>query len=61
VTKSESIGKLADALAKAQGEIKGALKDSSNPFFKSTYAGAAVKERPVGYPDDRPSGDRSAR
>lgn len=36
--KSESINELATALAKAQGEIKGALKDSSNPFFKSKYA-----------------------
>lgn len=26
------------ALAKAQGEIQGAVKDSSNPFFKSSYA-----------------------
>ena len=29
------------ALAKAQGEITGALKDSSNPFFKSKYADLA--------------------
>ena len=36
--KSESIKELAGALAKAQGEIKGALKDQSNPFFKSKYA-----------------------
>jgi hypothetical protein len=36
--KSESIKELATALAKAQGEIKGALKDSANPFFKSKYA-----------------------
>lgn len=35
---SEQINELSAALAKAQGEIKGALKDSSNPFFKSTYA-----------------------
>jgi hypothetical protein len=35
---SESIGKLAEALAKAQGAMGGALKDSSNPFFKSKYA-----------------------
>lgn len=38
---SESIAKLADALAKAQGEITGALKDSANPFFKSKYADLA--------------------
>lgn len=36
--KSESIGKLALALSKAQLEIKGAVKDSVNPFFKSSYA-----------------------
>jgi hypothetical protein len=35
---STTIGKLAEALAKAQGQIKGALKDSKNPFFHSTYA-----------------------
>jgi hypothetical protein len=39
--KSEEIKDLAAALAKAQGEIKGAVKDSSNPFFKSTYADLA--------------------
>jgi len=36
--KSESIGKLAAALAKAQGQIKEAKRDSANPFFKTTYA-----------------------
>lgn len=36
--KSESIKELADALSKAQGQIKGAIKDSANPFFKSKYA-----------------------
>jgi hypothetical protein len=36
--KSENINELATALSKAQGEIKGALKDSANPFFKSTYS-----------------------
>ena len=35
---SEQINELATALAKAQGDIKGAVKDSSNPFFKSSYA-----------------------
>jgi len=39
--KSEGIKELAGALAKAQGEIKGALKDQSNPFFKSKYADLA--------------------
>ena len=38
---SESINELAAALAKAQGRIKGALKDTSNPFFKSKYADLA--------------------
>lgn len=41
VNKSESIKELAAALAKAQGKIKGAVKDSSNPFFKSKYADLA--------------------
>ena len=35
---SESIAALAKALSAAQGEIKGALKDSLNPHFKSKYA-----------------------
>lgn len=35
---SDKIGTLMGALAKAQGEIKGALKDSTNPHFKSKYA-----------------------
>jgi hypothetical protein len=38
MNKSESLKELATALAKAQAEIKGALKDSANPFFKSKYA-----------------------
>jgi hypothetical protein len=38
---SEQINELATALAKAQGEITGALKDSANPFFKSRYADLA--------------------
>lgn len=41
MNKSENIGELADALAKAQGEIKHAVKDSSNQFFKSRYADLA--------------------
>ena len=41
MNKSESIGALAEALAKAQGAMKGAVKDSSNPFFKSKYADLA--------------------
>jgi len=39
--RSESIKEIATALAKAQGEIKGAVKDSDNPFFKSKYADLA--------------------
>jgi len=41
MTHSESINELATALAKAQGQIKGATKDASNPFFKSKYADLA--------------------
>jgi len=41
MNKSESIAGLAAALAKAQGQMKGALKDSANPFFKSRYADLA--------------------
>lgn len=40
-TQSESIAALAKALADAQGKIKGAAKDSDNPFFKSKYADLA--------------------
>jgi len=35
---SEQINELAAALAKFQLEVKPALKDSKNPFFKSNYA-----------------------
>jgi len=38
MNQSESIAKLSEALAKAQGVMAGASKDSSNPFFKSKYA-----------------------
>lgn len=41
MNKSESIKELSTALAKAQGKIKGAVKDSANPFFKSKYADLA--------------------
>ena len=41
MNKSESISGLAAALAKAQGAMKGAVKDSANPFFKSKYADLA--------------------
>ena len=36
--KSDNINELAAALAKAQGAMKGAKKDSNNPFFQSKYA-----------------------
>lgn len=38
MNQSQTIGALAAALAKAQAGITGAVKDSSNPFFKSKYA-----------------------
>jgi hypothetical protein len=44
---SEQLGidKLAEALAKAQGEMHGAAKDRANPYFKSQYATlASVRE-----------------
>ena len=41
MSQSQSIAELAYALAKAQANITGALKDSANPFFKSKYADLA--------------------
>jgi len=38
MNQSQTIGNLAGALAKAQAKIRGAVKDSANPFFKSSYA-----------------------
>lgn len=38
---SEQINELAKALAAAQGEMSGAIKDSKNPHFKSSYADLA--------------------
>ena len=38
VWKSDSIDKLAQSLSKAQSEMKGAEKKSTNPFFNSSYA-----------------------
>lgn len=38
LNKTVSIGKLAMALSKAQGEIQAAHKDAENPFFNSKYA-----------------------
>lgn len=40
--RSENINELATALNKAQGEIKPAIKDANNPFFKSRYADLAA-------------------
>lgn len=34
----EQLGELATALSLAQSEMKGAVKDATNPFFKSRYA-----------------------
>lgn len=46
---SEHINELAAALSKAQSEIQGAIKENTNPFFKSKYADlgsvwAAIRE-----------------
>jgi len=38
---SEQVNELAAALAKAQGQIKGAVKDAENPHFRSKYADLA--------------------
>lgn len=38
MNQSDQINELAAALSKAQAEMKGAVKESSNPFFKSKYA-----------------------
>ena len=38
---SPTVGAIGKALAAAQGEMKGATKDSTNPFFKSKYADLA--------------------
>jgi hypothetical protein len=40
--KSETIGKLVDALIAAQKEFEPILKDKDNPFFKSKYADLAA-------------------
>jgi hypothetical protein len=40
--RSEQINELAKALSLAQGEIKPAVKDAVNPFFKSKYADLAA-------------------
>lgn len=45
MNKSDSIVELAKAMAKAQGEMGGAIKGKDNPFFKSSYAdlGAVIQ------------------
>lgn len=42
MTHSETVGKIAAALAKAQKAIKGAAKDARNPHFNSRYADLAT-------------------
>lgn len=42
LTHSHEIGKLAGALAKAQGSFETVTKDAKNPFFKSRYADLAT-------------------
>jgi len=42
VNKSETIGKLAKAIALAQLEVENAIKDTKNEFFKSSYADLAA-------------------
>lgn len=45
IMQSDALNELATALSKAQSKIKGAIKDSENPFFKSHYADlASVRE-----------------
>lgn len=39
--KSDSIKEISAALVKVQGSLKPAIKDSKNPFFKSSYADLA--------------------
>lgn len=41
MNRSENLDALGAALAKAQGEVEGARKDSKNPHFKSNYADLA--------------------
>lgn len=41
MNRSEQVNELATALAKAQGQMEGAKKDSDNPFFRSKYADLA--------------------
>lgn len=47
---SENINELAEALSKAQGEMGAAVKDASNPFFKSKYADLGEVVRAIKQP-----------
>lgn len=38
MNRSENLNELAAALAKAQGQMQGAVKDTQNPHFRSTFA-----------------------
>ena len=40
-TQSDTIGKLAEALSRAQGSMELASKDASNPHFQSKFASLA--------------------
>ena len=42
MNKSETIGKLAKAIALSQLEVENAIKDTKNEFFKSSYADLAA-------------------
>ena len=48
--KSDSIKNIAMALNKAQAEMGGAVKDSNNPFFKSSYADLSSVRKAVQEP-----------
>lgn len=55
MNKSDSIKNIAEALHKCQGEIGGVVKNSANPFFKSSYADltAILKEiKPIWHKHD---------
>lgn len=49
MNRSETVGKLAGALAKAQAVMEGASKDAMNPHFRSKYADlASIREACIG-------------
>lgn len=47
---SESIKEIASALSKAQGEMNGAAKGASNPFFKSKYSDLSMVMEAINEP-----------